>query len=184
MNSAEALTLLQLEPGASEKQIRSQLFRHYQLLTANLAALDDERQRPMLERQIDRLNQARDLLLAQTPATDPQPNAPSLALVSPDDLPDQVMVLLYRQGGQEGICTRQIQGQDIVLTFESMFAARKYAQRLEQQGLGKPWVERFDSQEIMEFCQASGYGMVVIPADQTLEPLSEATSAAQDWGSS
>lgn len=95
--------------------------------------------------------------------------------------PPQVIVLLYQANGQEGICTRQVGGQDIVIAFESSFAARKYAQRLAQQGLPKPVAERFDTQEIVDFCRSGGYGLMVVPASETLEPLQESTEAARDW---
>jgi len=52
---------------------------------------------------------------------------------------------------------------------------------LAQQGLPKPVAERFDTQEIVDFCRSGGYGLMVVPASETLEPLQESTEAARDW---
>ncbi|MDT7945366.1 MAG: DUF3110 domain-containing protein [Cyanobacteriota bacterium PSP.bin.10] len=176
MNTAEALQILNLPPDATERQIRGRLFQEYQTLSTALAELEDERQRPLLEAQLARLNEARDVLLSGGSQAEK-----GLSWVSPEDLPPQVIVLLYQANGQEGICTRQVGGQDIVIAFESSFAARKYAQRLAQQGLPKPVAERFDTQEIVDFCRSGGYGLMVVPASETLEPLQESTEAARDW---
>jgi hypothetical protein len=182
MTSEEALALLELNVGASERQIRSQLFRRYQSLTTNLAELEDERHRALLEAQLDRLNQARDILMAAPDATAVTANpSPHLTLLSPEDLPDRMVVLLYQQGRQEGIHTLQIQGRDIVLGFENSFGARKYAQLLEQRGLPKPTTESFDTSEIVDFCQGSGLGLVIIPQDETYEPPQASTDYAKEW---
>ncbi|MCF2971139.1 DUF3110 domain-containing protein [Synechococcus sp. Nb3U1] len=180
MNTAEALEMLNLPAGASEREIRGRLFQEYQTLSTALTELEDERQRLLFEVQLARLNEARDVLLR---AAQPRGSQPEnvLSLVSPEDLPAQVIVLLYQTNGQEGICTRQVGGQDIVLAFESSFGARKYAQRLAQQGLSKPVPERFDTEEIVDFCRGGGYGLMVVPANEALEPLEESTESAQDW---
>ncbi len=180
MNTAEALEILNLPPNATEREIRGRLFQEYQTLSTALAELEDERQRPLFEVQLARLNEARDVLLS---AAQPQGSQAKngLSLVSPEDLPPQVIVLLYQANGQEGICTRQVGGQDIVLAFESSFGARKYAQRLAQQGLPKPVAERFDTEEIVDFCRGGGYGLMVVPANEALEPLEESTESAQEW---
>lgn len=182
MNTAEALEMLNLPAGASEREIRGRLFQEYQTLSTALAELEDERQRILFEVQLARLNEARDVLLS-APQGSQSENVLSnvLSLVSPEDLPAQVIVLLYQTNGQEGICTRQVGGQDIVLAFESSFGARKYAQRLAQQGLPKPVPERFDTEEIVDFCRGGGYGLMVVPANEALEPLEASTESAQDW---
>jgi hypothetical protein len=41
--------------------------------------------------------------------------------------------------------------------------------------------ERFDTQEIVDFCRAGGYGLMVVPASEVLEPLPESTEAARNW---
>lgn len=181
----DALALLQVEEGASERQIRSQVFRKYQEITTALAQIDDERQRPLLEAQLDQLNQARDLLLAAaspSPAVAPPP--PWYAPLDPSqytDLPRRVRVLLYQQGGQEGIHTLQIQGRDTVVLFENAFGARKFAQQLAQKGLPKPVVELIDTDDIVEFCQSSGYGVVLVPETLTVEPPDTKTHSVDDW---
>ncbi len=180
MDKHEALALLELDSAASERQIRSQLFRKYQSVTTALSELDDERQRPLIESQLDRLNQAREVLLTQA---EPQTSSPTLGMINTEDLPEDVNILLYRRGGQEGIHTLQVQGQDIVLGFESSFGARKYAQRLAQNGLPKPVTERFPTAEIVEFCQSSGYGFMVIPSNETIDPPEATTEAVDDWRS-
>jgi hypothetical protein len=176
MNTAEALNILNLPPDATEREIRGRLLQEYQTLSTALAELEDERQRPLFEVQLARLNEARDVLLSGGSQA-----KNGLSLVSPEDLPPQVIVLLYQANGQEGICTRQVGGQDIVLAFESSFGARKYAQRLAQQGLPKPVAERFDTEEIVDFCRGGGYGLMVVPANEALEPLEESTESIQDW---
>jgi hypothetical protein len=176
MDTTEALQVLNLPPDASEQEIRRKWFREYQALSAALLELDDERQRPLLEARLARLNEARDVLLGNGSQAET-----GLSGVSSEELPPQVIVLLYQANGQEGICTRQIGGQDIVIAFESLFGAKKYAQRLAQQGLPKPVAERFDTQEIVDFCRAGGYGLMVVPASEVLEPLPESTEAARNW---
>lgn len=171
MNKSEALALLQLEASSSEKQIRSRLFSKYQEISQSLAELDDERQRPLLEAQLQRIEVARDILLAER----------STALDIPDQLPDFVFVLLYQKHGQEGIHTLEIQGQNTVLAFESQFAARKYAQRLVQQGLPKPKTERFDAREIVDFCRAAQHGLSIIPEAETMDPPEVSTGYSDDW---
>ncbi len=178
MDVAKALALLDLKPGANEREIRSQLFQHYQRISGELSQLDDERQRPLLEARLDRLNQARDVLLSQPAPT--QPDTP-LSLLSPEDLPETVMVLLYQSQGQEGIHTLRIQKQDVVIAFENMFGARKFAQRLAKQGLPKPVAERLDTSEIVEFCQGSGYNLVVIPESETFEPPEASVDGVEHW---
>ncbi|MFS8868185.1 DUF3110 domain-containing protein [Synechococcus sp. H65.1] len=176
MDTTEALQVLNLPPDASEQEIRRKWFREYQALTGALLELDDERQRPLLEAQLARLNEARDVLLGGGSQTETVSS-----WTSAEDLPPQVIVLLYRANGQEGICTRQIGGKDIVIAFESIFGAKKYAQRLAQQGLPKPVTERFDTREIVDFCREGGYGLMVVPANEVLEPLPESTEAARNW---
>ncbi|MEN9225220.1 MAG: DUF3110 domain-containing protein [Thermostichus sp. HHBFW_bins_43] len=178
MNTAEALEILKLSPGASEREIRGRLFQEYQTLSTALAELEDERQRPLFEVQLARLNEARDVLLGAPQGAQGENVLP---WISPEDLPPHVIVLLYQVNGQEGICTRQVGGQDIVLAFESSFGARKYAQRLAQQGLPKPVPERFDTEEIVDFCRGGGYGLMVVPAHEALEPLEKSTESAQNW---
>jgi hypothetical protein len=171
MTKSEALALLQLEASASEKQIRSCLFRKYQEISHSLAELEDERQRPLLEVQLQRIEAARDILLAEG----------SVPLNIPDALPEFVFVLLYHKHGQEGIHTLEIQGQNTVLAFESQFAARKYAQRLAQQGLPKPKTERFETQEIVDFCRAAQHGLSIIPESETVDPPESSTGYSEDW---
>lgn len=195
MDATQSLTLLELEPGATDKEIRSRLFQRYQSVTTKLSQLDDESQRPDLEAQLDLLNQARDILLVQAAATDSADRRPQLSVVAdntesphphltsipPDEFPDRVAVLLYQKAGQEGIHTLQIQDRDIVLGFESQFGARKYAQLLGQKGLPKPATEWFPTQDIVEFCEGAGYGLVIVPKEETLEPPDSASSNVDDW---
>lgn len=184
ISKAEALELLQVEEGASERQIRSQVFRRYQEITTALAQLADERQRPLLETQLERLNQARDLLLSGSVPSAAPSEEPWYLPLDPSqyqDLPPQVRILLYHQGGQEGIHTIQIQGQDNVVTFESVFGARKFAQQLAQKGFPKPTTELIDTDEIVEFCRSSGYGIVLVPETKTVEPLDTKTQTMDDW---
>ncbi|MEO1133689.1 MAG: DUF3110 domain-containing protein [Cyanobacteria bacterium J06639_1] len=195
MDATQALTLLGLEAEATEKQIRSRLFRHYQAVTAKLAQLDDEAQRDELESQLDLLTQAREVLLAgassspepqQRPvlsvvADNTKPSESPLKSIDPEDFPDRVAVLLYQKAGQEGIHTLQIQDRDIVLGFESQFGARKYAQLLSQKGLPKPIAEWFPTGDIVEFCEGAGYGLVIVPQDETLDPPESATGNVDDW---
>ncbi|MEO0854303.1 MAG: DUF3110 domain-containing protein [Cyanobacteria bacterium J06648_11] len=199
MDTTQALTLLGLEAEATDKQIRSRLFRQYQAVTTELSQLADESQRDDLESQLDLLNEAREILLAQAEAAveDDSPQRPTLTVVadntkpersedllasiSPEDFPDRVAVLLYQKAGQEGIHTLQIQDRDIVLGFESQFGARKYAQLLSQKGLPKPMAEWFPTGDIVEFCEGAGYGLVIVPQDETLEPPETATGNVDDW---
>ncbi len=173
MTETEALALLQLEPGASPKQVRSRVFRAYQQITAALSQLDDERQRPLLEAQLKRLNQARDCLLSG--------EKPSQTLLNPQDFPAQIAVLLCRQGSQEGIYTQRIGNQDIVVCFDQEFAARKYAQQLAKKGLPRPTLEWFDSREILEFCQGYGYGLTLIPSDAAVAPPEAVADTLEGW---
>lgn len=176
MTETEALALLGLDVGATPKQIRSHLFQEYQRLTGELSQLDDERKRPLIEAELDRLNQARDLLLSGS-STQPHPT-----LISQEELPETIAVLLYQQGRQEGIYTQRIQDHDLVIAFVGTFAARKYAQLLMQKGLPKAKVEWFDTTEIVEFCQDNGYGLVIIPAEETVAPPDDLTAEVHDWG--
>ncbi|MEN9245935.1 MAG: DUF3110 domain-containing protein [Thermostichales cyanobacterium SRBZ-1_bins_19] len=171
MTEAEALHLLQLDAGASPKQVRSRRFQEYQRLTAALSQLDDERQRPLLEAQLKRLIQARDLLLG----------GESQALLNPADFPPQIAVLLCRQGSQEGIYTQRLGSQDIVVCFDQEFAARKYAQQLGKKGLPKPSLEWFDSREILEFCRDNGYGLTLIPSDAAVAPPDAVADTLEAW---
>lgn len=185
ISKAEALTLLEVEEGASERQIRSQVFRKYQEVTAALSQLEDERQRPLLEAQLDRLNEARDLLLAAAEASSPTSGAeaPWYTPLEPSqyaDLPSQIRVLIY-QGAQEGIHTIKVGEVPVVVVFESAFGARKFAQQLAQKGFPKPVAELIYTDEIVEFCQASGYGMALVPETSTVEPLDTKTSTVDDW---
>ncbi|MEM9154637.1 MAG: DUF3110 domain-containing protein [Cyanobacteria bacterium P01_F01_bin.33] len=196
MDATQSLTLLELEAGATEKQIRSRLFERYQAVTTKLSQLEDESKRPDLEAQLDLLNQAREILLVQAATSEDDRRRPSLSVVAdntgpseqphfasipPNEFPDRVAVLLYQKAGQEGIHTLQIQDRDIVLGFESQFGARKYAQLLGQKGLPKPATEWFPTQDIVEFCEGEGYGLVIVPKDETLEPPEAASTNVDDW---
>lgn len=185
MTPKEAYALLGLPLGSGEHEIRSSLFRQYQEVTDQLAHLDDERRRSLLEAQMERLNQASEVLLAQTqpPPGDAKSAGSHLRAIDRDQLPDSILVLVYQTQGQEGIHTLQVQDQDIVLGFESAFGARKYAQQLGRQGLPKPVAERFATQEIVEFCQSAGYGLMVIPESETVEPPKTHTDTIHDWDS-
>ncbi|GAB4218401.1 MAG: hypothetical protein OHK0012_27260 [Synechococcales cyanobacterium] len=172
MTPTEALRILDLEAASSEKHIRSRVFQEYQRLTAALSQLDDERQRPLLEAQLQRLVRARDVLLSASPA------GPA---VDAADFPAQIAVLICRQGSQEGIYTQRIGDQDLVVAFDHVFTARKYAQQLTKKGLPKPHLEWFDSREIVEFCQDNGYGLTLIPADATASPPEAVAASLDEW---
>jgi hypothetical protein len=179
MTPKEAFALLDLPLGSSEHDIRSSLFRQYQQVTAELSQLDDERRRSLLEAQMERLNQASEVLLAQGQAE--AGKGSHLRAIDKETLPDSILVLVYQSQGQEGLHTLQVQDQDIVLGFESAFSARKYAQRLAQQGLPKPVTERFETHEIVEFCQSAGYGLMVVPESETVDPPKIHTDTIHDW---
>ncbi len=234
MDREKALALLDLDASASEKQIRSQLFSRYQSINETLAQLDDERQRPLLEAQLNRLNQARDVLLAQASDTSTTPhlsvvrpqgsgqlrvilyqyqgqqeietilaqqflriNQADVVLLTeqeaaspeqdviteaqPADIPPSILVLLYNRGGQEGLHTIRMGERDFVLGFENTFGARKFAQRLAQQGQPKPRSERFETSEILDFCHASGYVLIIVPSSSTFNPPETVTEIAREW---
>ncbi len=70
----------------------------------------------------------------------------------------QVHVLLYDAGkDSEGIHSLELSGKTVVLMFENLDDALRYAGLLEAQDFPVPSVEVIDRMEIEEFCIQAGY---------------------------
>ncbi len=70
----------------------------------------------------------------------------------------RVNVLLYEPGKEnEGIHSLELSGKTVVLMFEDIDDADRYAGLLEAQDFPTPSVQCFDQEEIEEFCFKSGY---------------------------
>ncbi len=162
MNRQEALAILQLPATADSHAIRAALFQHYQQLFA-------DHQGPVWVEHLRQLTQARDALLVRKGAL-AGPLAQSARLLQTKDLPRAVYVLLDRHDQSETIYTLRIEDQDLVLAFENEFTARTYARALIQKELSTPWCESFNPAEIIEFCEAAGYGLLLVPAQQMASP--------------
>ena len=70
----------------------------------------------------------------------------------------RVYVLLYDSGQEnEGIHSLELAGQVVVLMFENIDDANRYAGLLEAQDFPNPSIEGLDREEIEAFCRESGY---------------------------
>jgi len=76
-----------------------------------------------------------------------------------------VHVLLFDAGSdQEGIHSLEIAGRTVVLLFEQLDDAERYAGLLEAQDFPIPTVEALERQEMESFCSQSGYEARYVPA--------------------
>jgi hypothetical protein len=83
----------------------------------------------------------------------------------------RVFVLLFNARTEnEGIHTIQAGERNTVLMFESEDDAIRYAGLLEAQDFPTPNVERFDEEEIVEFCRSADYDWQLVPAGQLAIP--------------
>jgi len=93
----------------------------------------------------------------------------------------RVFVLLFNARTEnEGIHTLKVGDRDIVLMFESEDDAARFALMLEAQDFGTPSVERFDQEEIEEFCQSANYECQAVPTG-TLALPPESQVERTDW---
>jgi Protein of unknown function (DUF3110) len=159
MTRAEALAFLQLTPTASEHEIRSALFYAYDQLMQSQSTGD-----ATWAEQLMQLNHIREVVMAQDETS--FRSAADSHRLSSAELPPHLYVLLYSEDHEETIHTLQAGGQDWVLAFVNAFTARRYIQRIAL----APWVERFASPQILEFCANAGYGILVVPQDQVVPP--------------
>ncbi len=91
----------------------------------------------------------------------------------------KIYVLLFNARTEnEGIHTVQMGDRNKILMFESEDDATRYALLLEAQDFPTPTVERFDSDEIEEFCRQADYdweliaaGELAIPPEQNVEEI-------------
>jgi hypothetical protein len=90
--------------------------------------------------------------------------------LSAAELPRDCFVLLYRMDGEETIHTLHTGQHTLVIAFEHEFTARKFAQQLHV--AVPPWAERFETAQIIEFCETSGYTLVMVPVAQVAHPPS------------
>jgi Protein of unknown function (DUF3110) len=180
MNRTQAYTVLNLSEDATEAQVRSQFFKLWQHWSG--VEIADEPQ----DQKLDDLITARDLLLGSSESEEQEEEnkeeadhllaGAQLTLIGTEDdedlqnLPEEITVLLYQKYGQEGIHTLRFGNENVVLAFENSFTARRYSQALAKRDLPKPAVEDFFTQEIVDFCRSSGHGLLLVPADQFLEP--------------
>jgi len=161
MNREEALKLLQLPSSADDRTIRSTLFRQYHQLFSHPSD-------PSWKTQLLQLSSIRDALSNRRAI--PEVLRPAAQVVPPDHIPSYIHVLLYRQHHTETIYTLRIEEQDLVLGFENEFSARKYTRQLSEEEELTPWTECFDTSEILDFCESAGYGVLIIPSDQMIQP--------------
>ncbi|MBE9177725.1 DUF3110 domain-containing protein [Oculatella sp. LEGE 06141] len=102
----------------------------------------------------------------------------------------QVFVLLFNARTEnEGIHTLKVGDRNVVLMFESEEDATRFGLMLEAQDFSNPAVERFEDDEIEEFCREAGYecklvpeGMLAVPPDQNVDVTDwqpEGTKATQ-----
>jgi hypothetical protein len=89
----------------------------------------------------------------------------------------QVFVLLFNARTEnEGIHTLKVDDRNVVLMFEAEDDAIRYGMLLEAQDFVSPTVERFEAEEIEEFCQSADYecklvseGMLAIPPESNVD---------------
>ncbi len=170
MNRNDALDWLGLSAQADTPEIRTALFQRYAALFHQTALGEKVWAEHLME-----LMEIRDLLMdppdsKKLPlAASPLAQAPH-QLLSSAQLPAFVYVLLYRHSGDETIHTLRFSDYDVVLAFENEFTARKYTQSLLQNQFDQPWAEPFATPEIIEFCENSGYGLLIVPMEQVVQP--------------
>lgn len=83
----------------------------------------------------------------------------------------QVYVLLFNAGtDNEGIHSLQTGGRNTVLMFENEDDAERFGLMLEAQDFPSPTVEKFDEEDIEEFCQDAGFECKRIPAGALMVP--------------
>jgi hypothetical protein len=76
-----------------------------------------------------------------------------------------VHVLLYDVGGDdEGIHSIELGGRTVVLLFEDVDVAKRYAGLLEAQDFPLPTVESINREEVEVFCDQAGYEARFVPA--------------------
>lgn len=93
----------------------------------------------------------------------------------------RVFVLLFNaRSDNEGIHTLKVGDRNVILMFESEDDATRYGLMLEAQDFAIPTVEEFESEEIEEFCQGSGYECKLVP-DGTLAVPPESNVEKTDW---
>lgn len=93
----------------------------------------------------------------------------------------RVFVLLFNARTEnEGIHTLKVDDQNVVLMFESEDDATRYGLMLEAQDFATPTIESFESEEIEEFCQGTGYECRLVP-DGALAVPPEGNVDQTDW---
>ncbi len=93
----------------------------------------------------------------------------------------RVFVLLFNARTEnEGIHTLKVNGDNVVLMFESEDDALRYGLMLEAQDFASPTAEAFNQEEIEEFCQGAGYECKLVPAG-TLAIPPETNVDQTDW---
>lgn len=93
----------------------------------------------------------------------------------------RVFVLLFNARSEnEGIHTLKVGDRNVILMFESEDDATRYGLMLEAQDFSVPSVEEFESEEIEEFCQGSGYECKLVP-DGALAVPPESNVEKTDW---
>lgn len=93
----------------------------------------------------------------------------------------RVFVLLFNaRTDNEGIHTLRYGDRDVVLMFESEDDATRFGVMLEAQDFPSPAVEAFESEEIEEFCEGTGYDCQMVP-EGTLTLPPEVNVEQTDW---
>ena len=76
-----------------------------------------------------------------------------------------IYVLLFDSGKEtEGIHSIEISGTTVVLMYENVDDAERYAGLLEAQDFPKPTIESIDREEIELFCRDAGYNAKFVPS--------------------
>ena len=97
-----------------------------------------------------------------------------------NQLPQTVYVLLYNAGtNNEGIHTITDQEKQTILMFESSADANNYARRLGEHNFPVPSVEAMKAEEILLFCNKSGYGWEFVPKGANRTPPSQPQTISQ-----
>jgi hypothetical protein len=83
----------------------------------------------------------------------------------------QVFVILFNaRSDNEGIHSLQVQGRNVILMFENEDDALRFGGFLEAQDFPPCTVEKFNADEIEEFCVNSGYDCRLIPEGTLITP--------------
>jgi hypothetical protein len=80
------------------------------------------------------------------------------------------VLLLHPRTDQEGIYTLQVQGENVVVSFEEEDDAVRCADYLAAQDFSTLQPEAIAQDEIEEFCEAAGYRLMVVPAGELFVP--------------